>query len=179
MVKAKAKAALTEQGLKYITALTDPQIRTLLKKDVLQLNLFDETLQEVEDGAQRLILRRNEALRQELATRRQDKVATLQQKVAARNAYVQKATRATPEAGQRQLTQWAKQHKLTAFITLARQDTQLIIEIDEAKQAEAALLDGCSVLETDVAREMMDASTVDARYRDLQRVERDFRTMKC
>ena len=39
-------------------------------------------------------------------------------------------------------------------------------------------MDGCSVLETDVAQEMMDASTVDARYRDLQRVERDFRTMK-
>ena len=56
MVKAKAKAALTEQGLRYITALTDPQIRTLLKKDVLQLNLFDATLQEVEDGPRRLIL---------------------------------------------------------------------------------------------------------------------------
>jgi len=178
MVKAKAKAALTEQGLKYITALTDPQIRTLLKRDVIQLNLFDETLQDVEEGGRRLILRRNEALRHKLATRRHDKLATLAQKVTVRNAFVQKATRATPEAGQRQLTQWAKKHKLTAFITLALQDTQLILEIDEAQQAEAALLDGCSVLETDVAGEMMDASTVDARYRDLQRVERDFRTMK-
>ena len=178
MVKAAGKAALTEQGLKYLTALTDPQIRTLLKKDVLQLNLFDETIQEVEEGARRLILRRNEALRHTVATRRQDKVATLQQKVAARNAFVQTATRATPAAGQRQLTQWAKKHKLSTFITLALQDTQLIIEIDEAKQADAALLDGCSVLETDVARETMEPSTVDARYRDLQRVERDFRTMK-
>ncbi len=178
MVKAAGKAALTEQGLKYLTALTDPQIRTLLKKDVLQLNLFDETIQEVEDGSRRLILRRNEALRHTVATRRQDKVATLQQKVAARNAFVQKAKRATPAAGQRQLTQWAKKHKLSAFTTLALQGTQLVVEIDEAKQAEAALLDGCSVLETDVARDTMDAATVDARYRDLQRVERDFRTMK-
>ena len=178
MVKAKAKAALTEQGLKYITALTNPQIRTLLKNDVLQLNLFDETLQEVEEGGRRLILRRNESLRHTMATRRQDKVATLQQKVATRNACVREATRATPEAGQRQLTQWAKKHKLTAFTTLALQGTQLVLEIDAAQQAEAALLDGCSVLETDVAREIMDASTVDARYRDLQRVERDFRTMK-
>ncbi len=178
MVKAAGKAALTEQGLKYLTALTDPQIRTLLKKDVLQLNLFDETIQEVEDGSRRLILRRNEALRHTVATRRQDKVATLQQKVAARNAFVQTAKRATPAAGQRQLTQWAKKHKLSAFTTLALQGTQLVVEIDEAKQAEAALLDGCSVLETDVARDTMDAATVDARYRDLQRVERDFRTMK-
>lgn len=178
MVKAKAKAALTEQGLKYITALTDPQIRTLLKRDVIQLNLFDETLQDVEVGARRLILRRNEALRHKLATRRQDKVATLSQKVVARHAFVQKATRATPEPGQRQLTQWAKQHKLLAFTTLTLQGTQLLVEVDMAKQAEAALLDGCSVLETDVPQAMMDAATVDARYRNLQRVERDFRTMK-
>jgi len=178
MVKAKAKAALTEQGLRYITALTDPQIRTLLKKDVIQLNLFDETLQEVEAGARRLILRRNAALRHKLATRRQDKMATLHQKIAKRNAFVQQATRATPEAGQRQLTQWAKKHTLSAFITLVLQGTQLVVEIDAAKQTEAALLDGCSVLETDVVLELMDTSTVDARYRDLQRVERDFRTMK-
>ncbi len=84
-------------------------------------------------------------------TRRQDKVATLQQKVVERNVFVQEAKRATPAAGQRQLTQWAKKHKLTAFTTLALQGTQLVVEIDEAKQAEAALLDGCSVLETDVS----------------------------
>ena len=66
----------------------------------------------------------------------------------------------------------------SAFTTLSLQGTQLVVETDETKQADAALLDGCSVLETDVARETMAASTVDARYRDLQRVERDFRTMK-
>ncbi len=40
----------TDQGLQYITALTDPQMRKLLKQDVLPLNLFDETAQEVEHG---------------------------------------------------------------------------------------------------------------------------------
>jgi len=33
-------------------------------------------------------------------------------------------------------------------------------------------------LETDVAATQMDAQTVDARYRDLQQVERNFRTLK-
>ena len=178
MVKTTGKAALTEQGLRYITALTDPQIRKLLQKDVLQLNLFDETAQEVEAGTRRLILRRNEAVRHKEATRRQDKLDKLHRLVAERNAFVHEAKRATPEAGLRKLTQWATTHKLTAFLTLALQDTQLTVEIDEAKQADAALLDGCYVLETDVGQAMMDASTVDARYRDLQQVERDFRTMK-
>lgn len=178
MVKAKGKATLTQEGLRYITALTDPQIRKLLKQDVLQLNLFDETAQEVEQGSRRLILRRNGAVRHKEARRRQAKLAKLHRLVAERNAFVQQAKRATPEAGLRKLTQWAQTHKLTAFLTLTLQDTQLTLELDEAKQADAALLDGCYVLETDVGKDLMDAPTVDARYRDLQHVERDFRTMK-
>jgi hypothetical protein len=171
MGKAAGKAALTAQGLRYITALTDPQIRTLLKKDVIQLNLFDETAQEVEYGTRRLILRRDEAVRHKEATQ-------LHRLVAARNTFVREAKRATPEAGLRRLTQWAQTHKLTAFLTLSLQATQLTVDIDEVKQATAALLEGCYVLETDVARKTMAAPTVDARYRDLQQVERNFRTMK-
>jgi hypothetical protein len=178
MVKAPGKATLTEEGLRYITALTDPQVRKLLKQEVIQLNLFDETAQEVEQGDRRLILRRNEAVRHKEATRRHDKLAKLTRLVAERNAFVQEAKRATPEAGLRKLTQWAKTHKLTAFTTLVLAGSQLTVEIDESKQANAALLDGCYVLETDVDKDLMDASTVDARYRDLQQVERDFRTMK-
>ncbi|MGH6861837.1 MAG: hypothetical protein ACRECY_16420 [Phyllobacterium sp.] len=44
--------------------------------------------------------------------------------------------------------------------------------------AESALLDGCYVLETNVRPQHMDTQTVDARYRDLQQVERNFRTLK-
>jgi hypothetical protein len=49
---------------------------------------------------------------------------------------------------------------------------------DEAAHDEAALIDGCYALETDIPPLQMDAATVDARYQDLQKVERDFRTMK-
>ena len=42
----------------------------------------------------------------------------------------------------------------------------------------AALLDGCYVLETTVPSVTMDRHTIDERYRDLQQVERNFRTMK-
>lgn len=178
MIKSTGKTALTDDGLRYITALTDPQVRTLLKKGGLQLHLFDETAQEVEQGDRRLILRRNEAVRQKEGARRQDKLATLHRLVAARNAFVQDAKRAQPEAGRRKLTAWAKAHKLLAFVTLDLDDTQLTVAIDAAAQANAALLDGCYVVETDVAKEKMDATTVDARYRDLQKVERDFRMMK-
>ena len=48
MIKAKGKAALSAQGFRYITALTDAQVRTFLKEGVLQTDLFDVPLCEVE-----------------------------------------------------------------------------------------------------------------------------------
>ena len=142
MVKSKGKKLLNEQGLKYITALTNPQVRKLLKKDVIQLDLFEETAQEVESGNLRFILRRNPAVVQKEAHRRQDKLRKLQQLVAERNGFVKDSPRADPEAGWRTLSAWAKRHKLASFVTLSLEERQLPVEVDEAKEAEAALLDG-------------------------------------
>lgn len=178
MVKANGKTALTAEGLKYITALTDPQVRKLLKKQVIPLERFDEIAQEVEYGELRLVLRRNEAVRRKEAHRRQDKLAKLQRLLAERNALVAQSKRAKPAAGLGPLNRWAQRHKLSTFVTISLQGHQLSLTIDEAKQADAALLEGCYVLETDVAKDKMDARTVEERYRDLQKVERDFRTMK-
>ena len=41
----------------YITALKKVQIESIVKKDILQLSLFDKTLEEVEDSEIRYILR--------------------------------------------------------------------------------------------------------------------------
>ena len=61
MVKSKGKQALTAAGLRYITALTDPQIRRLLAQGTLQLSLFSEQVCEVQGEGVRYILRRNPA----------------------------------------------------------------------------------------------------------------------
>jgi transposase len=59
MVKNLGKAALKQADLRYITALTDPQIRKLLKQGTLQMGLFEETICEVEAGGLRYVLRKN------------------------------------------------------------------------------------------------------------------------
>lgn len=41
MLKALGRAALGAANFRSVTALTDPQIRALLKAGVLQLGLFD------------------------------------------------------------------------------------------------------------------------------------------
>jgi transposase len=178
MVKSKGKKVLNDKHLKYITALTDPQARKLLKKDVIQLDLFEETAQEVESGNLRFVLRRNAHVLRKEAHRRRDKLRKLQQLVEARNAFVKDSQRADPEAGLRKLSAWAKRHKLASFVSLALEEKLLRVEVDDDKKADAALLDGCYVIETDVSKEKMDAVTVDQRYRDLQQVERNFRNMK-
>ena len=61
MVKSKGKQALHDAGLRYITALTDPQIRRLLQQGTLQLELFSEEVCEVEAEGVRYLLRKNTA----------------------------------------------------------------------------------------------------------------------
>jgi len=178
MIKAQGKAALSAQGFRYITALTDAQVRTFLKEGVLQTDLFDAPLCEVEHNDKRLIVRRNETVRVREERRREDKLAQLQAKVAERNAFVKNSRRASAAAGLAALQRWTKSHKLSAFVTLTLNERVIVCTLDEEAKAQDALLDGCYLLETDVPLALMDAKTVDARYRDLQKVERNFRIVK-
>lgn len=178
MIKTVGKAALDAEGWRYITALTDAQVRTLLKTGVLQPDLFDHHLCEVEHGGKRLIVRRNEAVQNKETHRREDKLKQLHQRISERNAYVAGARRASAEKGLASLQKWVKSHKLARFVTLSLVGRQIVCSIDEAGQQDDALLDGCYILETNVPSAVMSAATVDERYRDLQKVERDFRTMK-
>jgi hypothetical protein len=178
MIKAKGKAALSAQGFRYITALTDAQVRTFLKEGVLQTGLFDVPLCEVEHDDKRLIVRRNEIVRVREERRREDKLAQLQAKIADRNAFVKNSRRASAAAGLAALQRWAKSHKLSAFVTLTLKERFVVCTLDDEAKVQDALLDGCYLLETDVPLTLMDAKTVDARYCDLQKVERNFRTVK-
>jgi hypothetical protein len=178
MIKAKGKAALSAEGFRYITALTDAQVRTLLQQGVLQPDLFDTHLCEAEHGDQRLVVRRNDTVRVREGRRRADKLAQLQAKLEARNASVEKARRASAEKGLATLQRWVKSHKLSKFVTLTLDEQVIVCTVDPEAMAEDALLDGCYILETDVPKALMDAATVDGRYRDLQKVERNFRTVK-
>ena len=178
MIKATGKEALGALGWRYISALTKPQIRALLQRGVLQPDLFDEDIGEVAQEDKRLIVRRNARIQHRAQARRADKLQRLEARIAERNAFVSQSQRADPAAGLRQLEHWVKRHKLTGFVTLSLEQDQIRCQIDQEKLAEVALLDGCYVLETTVPAAHMDAQTVDARYRDLQKVERGFRTMK-
>ena len=58
----------------YITALTKPQVESLLEQGVIQLDLFDENLCQVEQEGRRLILRRNPRRAEEAGANRQSRL---------------------------------------------------------------------------------------------------------
>ena len=178
MVKRKGKPVLATAGYKYITALTTPQVRKLLREGVVRPEWFTAHVHEVRYGPVRLVLRRSETVQSKAQRRRTDKLAKLQRRITTRNAFVQTSKRAKPEAGLQTLRAWVKRHKLDVFVQVSLHEGQLTATLDAAAQAEATQLAGCYVLETDVPQTALDAQAVHDRYHDLQEVEQDFRTMK-
>jgi transposase len=178
MIKAKGKAQLEQAHFRYITALTDPQIRKLIKADVIQPDLFDEQVVEVTHGGKRLVLRRDPGTQRKEGHRRAHKLARLAERLAERNAFVAQSARAKPEAGLKQLQTWASRHRLSAFVELTLNDRAIELQIDEQAQQEAALLDGCYCIESDVPADKLSTQAVHDRYKNLQDVERNFRRLK-
>lgn len=178
MVKAKAKEALKAISFKYITALTDPQVRTLIGKDIIQPGLFDKTVVEVEDGEQRFILRRDDETFKKETHRREDKILRLKKKIDECNAKLSESPRAVPDTYVKRVEQWIARYKMSKFVTVAATDRSLALTLDEAGKANDALLDGCYVIVTNVTQNVLSSQQAHDHYKDLQHVERDFRRMK-
>lgn len=178
MVKSAGKQALDAAGLRYISALTDPQIRRLLRAGTLQLPLFSEEIGAVEADGVRYVLRKNEDEAARVRHRLDHKLATLTTKVAHRNAQVASAPRCRPEAGCRQLQAWVARHKLTGLVDLRVEHRTLVVVRHDGALDRALDLAGCYVVVTNVATSHLSDHAVHDAYVSLQRVERDFRQMK-
>jgi hypothetical protein len=87
MIRTDQKAAAQKADFHFITALTKPQIQKLLADKVLQMELFEDQVNEVlgEDG-RRFVLRRNPERQKELQTSREQKRQTVQRALQKANA---------------------------------------------------------------------------------------------
>jgi transposase len=178
MVKSKGRQALKDADLRYITALTDPQIRRLLAEGTLQLGLFHEKVCEVEADGVRYLLRKNESEAARERHRWADKLAKLSGKIERRNRQVEASGRCQPESGSRQLQAWILRHKLTGLVEVRLEARVLTLVKNEAAIERALELAGCYVVTSDVPKEQMNGQEVHDCYVGLQKVERDFRAMK-
>jgi len=179
MIKSQQIEDLAQQGLHYITAITKPQIEKLLKHGTLQMDLFDQELAEVlaEEGI-RYVLRRNPVRAQEVQATRHAKLATLQAHVAKQNQYLTDHPRANAPGALQKLVARAAKLRLADWIELTLEERALTLTINEDAQQEAAKLDGCYVLKTDLTPAQAPKEMVHDRYKDLASVEQAFRTCK-
>lgn len=180
MLKAPQQQLLAEDGMHYLTAITRPQLQTLLRRGVLQLELFEQELAEVTDpqSGKRYLLRRNPVQAARLAHRRTDQLATWRRHLERANRYLAEHPRAAAATALRSLARRATRLKLSPWLSATASGRQLHEALDPAAHAEAAQLDGCYVLETDLPPAVADRATLDARYHDLAQVEWAFRTCK-
>jgi hypothetical protein len=166
------------EGFHYITAITKPQIRSLLAKGVIQLDLFDRDIAEVAHRGLRYILRRNPVRVEEIRTNRMAKLASLETLVSQKNGYLGEHARARVATALKDVEKKLNQFKLAPWVHVDAKERRLSLTIDEEALKEASLLDGCYVIKTDLPREAADTQVIHDRYKDLAMVEKAFRSCK-
>ena len=177
MIKSAQIAGLPE-GFSFITAITKPQIESLLDRKVIQLGLFDNELCEIREDDIRYILRRNPCRAEEMEISRNNKRESVAAFVKAKNLYLANHLRAEPSVALKNVSEKIKKLKLDSWLRVEGTDRTLeLIESDEALK-EQSRLDGCYVLKTNVSVEQADTQCVHDRYKDLAMVEHAFRTCK-
>lgn len=178
MVKTGQIKELDAFGFHYITSITKPQIQTLLKRGILQLSLFDETLGEVEDTDEgiRYVYRRNPERAKEIQKTREEKVARLKSIISKQNEYLAYHPRAKTETAQKKLLDIAE--KYGSFIFIGFEGRTFHLTMDQKILEDEQSLDGCYVIKTDCLAKDLTKETIHNRYKDLKYVEAAFRTIK-
>lgn len=179
MIKSEQVEELGDYGFHYITAITKPQIQTLIKSGVIQMNLFDQRLAEVlDDNGIRYVLRRNPARAEEIRKSREDKLKSLGKELARQNEYLKEHTLAKVATAMKRLNDKCNKLKLSGWVTVAYDSRQITLSLDEEALKKESELDGCYVLKSDLSPEVATKEIIHNRYKDLCLVESAFRSSK-
>jgi hypothetical protein len=167
----------------WITALRAPAIRKLMAEDgPLQLSLSDEQdLAEITSDdfpGERLIACRNPVLAADRARKREDLLLATEQLLAPLIARVTAGRLAGAAAIGVEAGKVISRYKTGKHFDLAITDTSLAVTRRQDRIDAEAALDGFYVLRTPVPAGELDAPGVVAAYKNLARVERDFRSIK-
>jgi Transposase DDE domain len=167
----------------WITALRAPAIKKLLAQDgPLQLSLFDEQdLAEITSDdfpGERLVACRNPVLAADRARKREDLLSATEKLLAPLIARAAAGRLAGAAAIGVEAGKVISKYKTAKHFTLTITDTSLTVTRNQARIDEETALDGFYVLRTPVPADKLDAPAVVAAYKNLARVERDFRSIK-
>jgi hypothetical protein len=178
MIKSGQVEDLSQVGFHYITAITKPQIDTLLAARLIQMELFAAAVCEVQQGGVRYVLRRNPIRAEQLAASRADKQARVEQLRQERNRYLAAHPRAQVATAEKALRAKIAQLKIHAWLQVEAEGRTVKLAVNQPALEEAARLDGCYVIKTDLPESAASKQAVHDRYKDLTQVEQAFRTCK-
>jgi len=178
MIKSAQVEELSQAGFHYITAITKPQIETLLAAGVLQMALFDAAVCEVQQEGVRYVLRRNPLRAEQVAASRADKQARLERLRQDRNRYLAEHPRAQVATAEKALRAKIAQLKIERWLAVEADGRSLKLTVNRPALEEVSRLDGCYVIKTDLPESAASKQVVHDRYKDLAQVEQAFRTCK-
>jgi transposase len=180
MLTQKRVDELKETDFKIITALTHGELKKVIEKENVQLDLFDQMniteIVDSDDDETRYMLCKNETeMKKEGETRSRmiEKVELLLGKKAAvkRKRNVQKVSASVGRLFEK--------HKIEKFFTWhVGERGDLTWSLKDEVVEEEKKLDGCYAIKTDTDRKRMNKESVVQSYRDLQKVEQAFKNLK-
>jgi len=179
MLKSQQVEDLLTHGLHYITAITKPQIESLLAQETITMSLFDQALAEVQtDEGVRYVLRRNPLRAQEMQTGRESKLTRVRLETLRQTKYLAEHPRARVSVALRKAQAKARQLKISEWVQIEEKNRNIEVRVDSEALADTSKLDGCYVLKTDLTASQCAKEVVHARYKALALVEWAFRTSK-
>jgi hypothetical protein len=125
-----------------------------------------------------MFLRRNPIRAEEIRKSREDKLEVLRKALESQNTYLNEHPRAKVEVALGKIISRCKQFKMSDWIEISVSERTLALTINEDAAIEAAKLDGCYILKTDLPEIKASTETV---HKPVQRsclVEWAFRTCK-
>lgn len=181
--KAEINAIKNNKNLNYITTITKPQIRKLIKEGIFQYELFDENLAEICDIEEkvRYFLRCNPLRCKEIRQNRVKKLKFLRSKLEEANQYLGEHPRAKTETQIKRMGALLKRFKAQKYFIVGidqESNRYLTFKILREELKEIRKLDGCYVVKTDLPLDAAEAQEIHDRYKDLIYVELAFRREK-
>jgi transposase len=179
MLTAKRVDEISETNFKIITALTHHEMKTLLEKEDIQKDLFDEkNITEVVDsktGTRYALCKNEKELRKERKTRKSmiEKVKSLLKKKA---SVTQKRD---PKKVAASVGRIFEKYKIEKFFNWDVDDIgSFSWSLKQEKIDTEKELDGCYVIKTTASSDVISKDEFVVGYRNLQKVEQGFKNMK-
>ncbi len=183
VTKANLELLRETEGAGWITALKAPQIKKLVRDGSLQLSLFDQhNLAEIsapdDYPGERLVVCRNPLVAAERTRKREDLLQATERGLQEIAARVEQGTlRGAAEIGLA-VGPAAKRYRMKKHFQLEIDDTSFSFARKQQQINAEAALDGIYVLRTSLDANELPTAEVVRSYKQLEQVERAFKTLK-